>query len=170
MFEQHPDEPDRLFLLRVKRECAMIQHEAAFQQKFGVEVKRNAEGEIEEVRKLPKDPVQMMLKEARRQKKGKNAKTKESSEPRLTKSQKRRLKLAERKKKKMDGKVDGFKKFEDRVKFGEQAHAPPTLTAPKKVKNRDEVPRVNYCENLISKSEFCCFVAWKKGFVVKVGA
>jgi hypothetical protein len=96
-FEQYPNESNYQFLLRVNRECSIIKHEAAFEDKFGVEVKKNEDGEIEYIKKRAKDPVQIMMKEARNQKKKK--KKKDEEEPRLTKSQKRRLKLAEKKRK-----------------------------------------------------------------------
>lgn len=140
MFEQRSNESDRDFLHRVNRECAMIKHEAAFEQKFGVEIQRNAEGEIESVKKRPKDPIQVMIKEARREKK----KKKKDEGPRLTKSQKRRAKLLEKKKRKMGEKVDEFDRFQDKIKFGEQVHEPPTLVVPKKVKNNVGAPRVSF--------------------------
>lgn len=92
-----------------------------------------------EIKKRPKDPVQVMLKEARKQKKVKKI---EVDVPKLTKSQKRRLKLLEKKKKKLNDNIDEFERFQDKVKFGEQAKAPPTLKVPKKFKDSDEVPRV----------------------------
>jgi hypothetical protein len=150
-FEQYPNESNYQFLLRVNRECSIIKHEAAFEDKFGVEVKKNEDGEIEYIKKRAKDPVQIMMKEARNQKKKK--KKKDEEEPRLTKSQKRRLKLAEKKKKKLDGKFDEFEKFQDHVEFGEQAHAPPTLTAPKKIKTNGEAPRPGK-KDLLLKSMF----------------
>ncbi|RZB40903.1 coiled-coil domain-containing protein 137 [Asbolus verrucosus] len=136
-FEQHPNESEREFLLRVHRECDAVKHEAAFEQKFGVEVKRNELGEVESVEKR-KDPLKVMLKEVRREKKKKKGK---GDEARLTKSQKRQLKLAEKKKKKLESKVDEFEKFRDKVKFGEQVHAPPTLTLPKRVTATNVAPR-----------------------------
>ncbi|XP_044253241.1 coiled-coil domain-containing protein 137 [Tribolium madens] len=135
LFEQRPDESNREFLYRVHQHCAIVKHEAAFEQKFGVEIEKNAEGEIQGVKKRPKDPILVMIKEAKRGKK------KKDEGPKLTKSQKRRLKLIEKKKKKMGHKVDEFDRFQDKVKFGEQVHEPPTLTAPRKVKKGGEAPR-----------------------------
>ncbi|EFA08971.1 hypothetical protein TcasGA2_TC006678 [Tribolium castaneum] len=135
-FKQGPNESDKQFLYRVHKHCAMVKHEAAFEEKFGVEVQRNAEGEIEGVKKRAKDPVQVMVKEAKQAKK-----KKKEEGPKLTKSQKRKLKLNEKKQKRINDKVDEFEKFQDRVKFGEQVHEPPTLTAPRKVKTRSEAPR-----------------------------
>lgn len=141
-----PFESDRKFLLRVNRACAVAKHEAAFETKFNVEIKRDKTGEVIDVQKRPKDIVQVMLKEEKDKKKKKKKKTGENAENNiLTKSQKRRAKLVEKKKKKLEKVHNEWDKFQDNVTFGEQAHAPPSLTLPKK--NIEASNKVSF---------FCC--------------
>lgn len=85
-----------------------------------------------------------MLQEARKEKKqkGKKKKKKVDSEPRLTKAQKRNVKLKEKKQNKLENNIDEFERYTDSVKFGEVAHAPPTLVLPKKAGNLHCAPRV----------------------------
>ena len=63
--------------------------------------------------------------------KGKKKNSNAPEEPHLTKSQKKSLKLKEKKLKKAKSTDDDFKKY-DHVKFGDVVHAPPSLPLPKK--------------------------------------
>lgn len=44
--------------------------------------------------------------------------------------------------------VDEFKQYKDEVKFGEIAHVPPSLVAPRRVEKHETVPRVNVMNHL----------------------
>lgn len=127
-----PFESDRKFLLRINKACAVAKHEAAFENKFGVEIKRGEAGEVIDVAKRPKDIVQVMLKEEKNKKKKKKKSKGGEEKEILTKSQKRRVKLVEKKKKKLEKADNEWDKFQDKVQFGEQVHAPPSLTLPKR--------------------------------------
>ncbi|KAL3274539.1 hypothetical protein HHI36_015921 [Cryptolaemus montrouzieri] len=163
-FEQKKGESDNAFLYRVNRICDEVKREAAFEKKFGVDVKRNPEtGKVEGIVKRKKDPLEIILKETKKEKKEKKLAKKKKGEndteqgPRLTKSQKRQLKLKEKKKKKKMGKMDEFHTFSDNVKFGEIVHAPPTLTAPRLVAKENTAPRPGkrhlLLNSLINKNE-----------------
>lgn len=149
MFEQHPGESDRQFLYRVNKVCDRVKHETAFEDKFKVEIKRDSHGEVESVLKRAKDPIEMMMKQIKQEKKAKKKKKKgQNEEPRLTKWQKRKLKQDQKKKDKIENNFEGFEKFKDEVRFGELVHAPPNLTAPKKVKSQQQGgARVSYFRN-----------------------
>nr|CAI5834938.1 unnamed protein product [Callosobruchus analis] len=143
IFTQRPGESNRDFVRRMNYACMTVTREAAFEDKYGVEIKRNEDGEIEAVVKRPKDELEIMLKKIRKEKKEKKTKkkakgNKEDTTPRLTKSQKWQLKKKEKKLKKQKGNIDEFQNARDSVKFGETVHAPPSLIAPKKANKDDE--------------------------------
>ncbi|KAF2897691.1 hypothetical protein ILUMI_08485 [Ignelater luminosus] len=133
-FEQFRGESDKHFLFRVQQACDAVIREKAFENKYGVEVKRNPNtGEVEKLVKRPKDELDQLMKNAR--KKGKNKKQKKavnSEVPVLTKSQKRQKKLNEKKQQKMLNQLDSEFQ-EDNVRFGEVVHAPPNLTVSQKI-------------------------------------
>lgn len=82
------------------------------------------------------------MKKARKEKKLKGKKKKVDPEPKLTKAQKRNIKLKEKKQNRLENNTDEFERYRDSVKFGEVAHAPPTLVLPKKAANAQVAPRV----------------------------
>lgn len=133
---QRRGESDKSFLRRVNTACETALQEADFEKKFGVEIKKNPEtGKVEEIVKKKKDEIDILMRKARKEdgKKIKKKPKKTVTEPRLTKAEKRKLKLKVKKEKKLLGKVDDFDKYKDTVKFGEIAHAPPSLAVPKKL-------------------------------------
>ncbi|KAG5891730.1 hypothetical protein JTB14_000333 [Gonioctena quinquepunctata] len=156
-FKQNQGETDREFVNRMNRICMNITKEAEFEEKYGVEIQRNEDGEVEEVTKRPKDELELYLKKARKEKeeKGKKGKkkkkTNESNSLRLSKWQKRQRKLKEKTDRKKLQDVDEFKKYKDDVKFGEIVHAPPSLTTPRKVEKQLSAPRPGN-KNLLLKS------------------
>lgn len=132
---QRRGESDKSFLRRVNIACETAMQEAEFEKKYGVEIKKNPEtGKVEEIVKKKKDEIDILMKKARKDgtKKIKKKPKKNITEPRLTKAEKRKLKLKVKKETKLMGKVDGFDKYKDNVKFGEIVHAPPSLALPKK--------------------------------------
>jgi len=156
-FKQRNNESDKQFLQRVKRACSGVIQENAFENKYKVDILRNPEtGEVEKLVKKPKDELEELAKKAQKEskmgkgKKGKKRKA-EPTEPRLTKSQKRQRKLTERKQRKAINKDLNSRKDVDVVKFGEVVHAPPTLTAPKRVEKSNCAPRPGQ-KNLLLKS------------------
>lgn len=109
--------------------------------------------------KRPKDELELLIKKVKKektQKKLKKKKNVETNSLRLTKSQKWQKKKKEKKLKKKLENVDEFKQPKDTIKFGEVAHAPPTLVAPKKVQK--VAPRVSIEEmNLVPSTVFSLF-------------
>lgn len=87
-----------------------------------------------------------MINKAKKEKGDKKKKKKKKTDdgPKLTKSQKWQKKKDEKKKKNQE-KIRDFDDYKDEVKFGEIAHAPPTLVAPRKVEKRTSAARVSYC-------------------------
>lgn len=138
-FEQKRGESDSAYLFRVKRACNAAIQEAAFEKKYGVQVKRNPEtGKVEEVIKRKPDEIDELMRKARKQK----CKRKKEKVPELTKAERRKKKLQVKKEKKMENDIDEFKCFKDEVKFGEVVHQPPNLMIPKKGEAKI-VPRVS---------------------------
>lgn len=133
---QRRGESDKSFLRRVNITCETAMQEAEFEKRFGVEIKKNPKtGRVEEIVKKKKDEIDILMRKARKEtgkKVKKKSKKSVSAEPRLTKSEKRKVKLKVKKEQKLLGKVDDFDKFKDVVKFGEIVHQPPSLTLPKK--------------------------------------
>lgn len=143
-FSRLPGESDNAFLGRVNLTVREYLKEAEFENKFGVNVERDRDtGEVIGVEKRPKDELEELIKKAKKGKKKKKKQSNETGEPRLTKTQKRSKKLSEKKQKKELAKIDEFDKFSDNVKFGETVHAPPNLTAPRKVSKTNLAPRVS---------------------------
>ncbi|XP_066261517.1 coiled-coil domain-containing protein 137 [Euwallacea similis] len=149
-FEQMPGESDRLFKRRVDKICADYLKESAFEDKYGVDITRNVEGEVDGVVKRPKDELELLVKKLKKEKKAKKTKSNKKKslqskeeEVKLTKSQKWAMKKQEKKqKKKSETNEDyNFLPRKEQVKFGEVAHAPPVLVAPKKVAKSQEVAR-----------------------------
>ncbi|XP_050498003.1 coiled-coil domain-containing protein 137 [Diabrotica virgifera virgifera] len=158
-FVQLPGETDRAFVHRMNRICTETVKEAEFEDKYGVDIKRNEDGEVEEVVKRQKDELELLLKKAKKKKikeekdgKKKKKKKKDKPEaPRLSKWQKRKKKLDEKQQRKENVNVDEFKEYKDHVKFGEIAHAPPSLIAPRRAEKLQSAPRPGN-KNLLLKS------------------
>ncbi|XP_030745237.1 coiled-coil domain-containing protein 137 [Sitophilus oryzae] len=136
-FQQLNGETDREFKHRINRICDNVIKEAAFEDKFNVDIKRNEKGQVESVEKRKPDELEMFYKQVRKekkQKKTKKKKTDKNEEVRLSKSQKWALKKAKKKEDKLFEKENDqvFVPQKEQVKFGEVAHAPPTLIKPKK--------------------------------------
>ncbi|XP_044732363.1 coiled-coil domain-containing protein 137 [Chrysoperla carnea] len=162
VFKQKPGENDRVFLNRVNNIVQSVLVENEFEQKYGVDVHRNPiTGQVEGITKKEKDEIDELVKKAKKDavttadgkvKKKKKIKKKDG-EVRLTKAQKRKIKLVERKRKKQElsnSGADEFSKYKDEVKFGEIAHEPPTLKHPK-LKININIPRIGN-KDLILKS------------------
>lgn len=128
VFNQRPGESEYEFLERVNRETHNFVKETEFETKFNVEIKRSSEtGDIEEIVKRKKDEIEELEKLARKHKNISPKKLKKKlSKVKLSKSQKKKEKLLKKKEAK-DEDVDEFKKFTDKVEFGEVVHAPPEL-------------------------------------------
>lgn len=129
---------------RVTRESIQ---ESQFEAKYGVEVIRNRKtGEIK-LKKRPKDELEEQMKKARKDNAIGEKKKGKEIEVKITPAERRKLvkeMIAQRKdkdKEKQNKRVEEFKK--DEVKFGEVAHCPPQLTAPRKAPKSDTVPRVS---------------------------
>ncbi|XP_023026308.2 coiled-coil domain-containing protein 137 [Leptinotarsa decemlineata] len=143
-FKQAEGESDRDFVKRINRICMDVTREAAYEEKYGVEIRRNEDGEVEGVVKRPKDELELYLKKLKKDQnsnKKKKKKNNEKDSPRLSKWQKRQKKL---KLKKMDKNLfheDDIEKYKDTIKFGEVAHAPPSLITPRKVGTQQNAPR-----------------------------
>ncbi|XP_072396757.1 uncharacterized protein [Diabrotica undecimpunctata] len=157
-FVQLPGESDRAFVHRMNRICSEAVKEAEFEDKYGVDIKRNEDGEVEEVVKRQKDELELLLKKVKKKKQkeekdGKKKKKKKDKPeaPRLSKWQKRKKKLDEKQQRKELVNVDEFKEYKDHVKFGEIAHAPPSLIAPRRAEKLQSAPRPGN-KNLLLKS------------------
>ncbi|CAG9773161.1 unnamed protein product [Ceutorhynchus assimilis] len=155
-FEQFPGETDREFKHRMNRICSEVIKEAAFEDKYQVDIKRNQDGEVEKVVKRPKDELEQLVKKLKKEQKSKkNYKGKKinqtDTEPKLTKSQKWALKKTAKKNKKQNNKdIDfGFVPQKENFKFGDVVHAPPTLVAPKKVQKIQGAARPGQKELLL---------------------
>ncbi|KAJ8923303.1 hypothetical protein NQ315_001861 [Exocentrus adspersus] len=154
-FLQLPNESNKEYLNRVNKFCRNVTKEAEFENKYGVDIKRNEAGEVSIV-KRPQDELEVLIKKAKKEKKTKKIKKKKvaNASPKLTKSQKWALKKKEKKlkKKKVDNSenVDNFESARDTVKFGEVVHAPPTLTVPKKI--QQVLPKTPGQKNLLLSS------------------
>lgn len=85
--------------------------------------------QIEDVVKADKDELLEYVKKARKDKKPKKKK-RANVAPKLTKSEKRKLKLMEKKQRKENDNID-FETRKDEIKFGETVHEPPTLILPR---------------------------------------
>ncbi|KAJ8983933.1 hypothetical protein NQ317_008635 [Molorchus minor] len=138
-----------------QRYAKNVVKEVAFEEKYGVELKKNEAGEVEDVVKRPKDELETFLKKIKKEKKQTKQQRKKSKQkdaiPKLTKSQKWQLKKKEKKSKKRSKTVDEFETYKDQVKFGEIVHAPPSLPAPRKVEKSQNAPRPGK-KNLLLKS------------------
>lgn len=142
-FTQLPGESSKAFLNRVNQTVKQYLKEAEFENKYGVNIKRSTEtGQIIGVEQKPVDEFEQLLKKPSKELKKGKGKIKQT-EPKLTKSQKRLKKLADKKERKELDRIDEFAKFADQVPFGEVATAPPTLPTPKKVSKTNLAPRVS---------------------------
>nr|XP_022903491.1 uncharacterized protein LOC111415839 [Onthophagus taurus] len=153
VFQQDKNESDERFMHRVNRVCHNIILESKFEDKYGVDIKRNTlTGEVEVV-KRKKDEIEeyhkKVKKETNNNNKGKKKK-KKNDIIKLSKSQKRAVKIKAKKEKKENINYDEFKSFEDKVKFGEVVHGPPSLVLPRKGGNTEETHRPGM-KNLLLK-------------------
>lgn len=145
-FTQLPGESSKAFMCRVNQTVKEYLKETKFENKFGVNIKRDeTTGEVLGVEKRPKDEFEELLKKAR-SKKGKKKKKKASKddEPKLTKSQKKLKKITEKKERRELARADDFDKYKDEIKFGEIVHAPPTLDVPRRVSKTNVASRVSF--------------------------
>ncbi|XP_012255106.2 coiled-coil domain-containing protein 137 [Athalia rosae] len=130
VFSQNPNESGRAFLNRVNSETQAFINETVFENKYGVEVKRNAAtGNIEGLTKKPKDEIDELMRLKMKHQNTKKKK-KKITEPviKLTKAQKKKQKLEMKKARKLQDDVDEFKIFKEKVEFGDVVHAPPEFT------------------------------------------
>jgi hypothetical protein len=111
--------------------------EAQFEAKYGVNVKVDPDtGEVS-VTKQPKDEIDEMEDSSRKKLKKRVAETKPN------KNERKKQKLKEIKQAKLEKNEDDFERFQDKVKFGEIVHAPPTFkTLPRKADSKDADGRV----------------------------
>lgn len=109
--------------------------ETEFENKYGVEITRDAQGHALGIEKSKKkDPVLDLIEKDKLLKKKKN-KSQDNEPKKEQKNRKQRLKesKAKRREAKLEAKRDGFEHLRDDIKFGEVAHAPPKLNFPRKV-------------------------------------
>ncbi|XP_058796539.1 coiled-coil domain-containing protein 137 [Phymastichus coffea] len=160
IFNQRCDETQHQFWQRVNRETENFLKEAQFENKYGVDVKRNTEtGCIEGIVKKPKSDLEEIekLKSKAKNINKKKKKVEGENTVKLSKSQKRKEKLRKKEEKKLEDDIDEFKVFKDKVEFGDVAHAPPELkTLPKnvrKVKYNDLLLNALLKKDISSKKE-----------------
>ncbi|KAK7076985.1 hypothetical protein SK128_001992 [Halocaridina rubra] len=124
--KQYPDESDDKFLRRVNMATMNMLKESEYEDKFGVDVERHADGKIKAVkaRNILDDPA---LSDKQRAKL--LVKQKLKKEKKKERDLKRKLK--NRKKAKDE---DEFSYFTDKVKFGEVVYEPPSLDTSKLTK------------------------------------
>ncbi|XP_050297903.1 coiled-coil domain-containing protein 137 [Anthonomus grandis grandis] len=155
-FERRVGESDREFKRRMNRICTEVVKEAAFENKYQVDIKRNEDGEVEGVVKRPKDELEQFvkkIKKERNQKKSKKGKKKaeEGAQPKLSKQQKWALKKKEKKEKKITNREEDYnlQPKKEIIKFGEVVHAPPNLVAPRRVDKNEGASRPGQKELLL---------------------
>lgn len=143
---RYQNESDEDYLRRINRVTRESIQESQFEAKYGVEVIRNRKtGEIK-LKKRPKDELEEQMKKARKDNAMGDKKKVKEIEVNITPAERKKLvkqMIAQRKEKDKQNKpkVQEFKT--DEVKFGEVAHCPPQLTAPRKAPKTDSVPRVS---------------------------
>ncbi|KAK9883603.1 hypothetical protein WA026_001778 [Henosepilachna vigintioctopunctata] len=147
-FEQKIGESNNAFLYRVNQICESVQREAAFEKKYGVDVKRDSvTGKVQGIMKRQKDPLELIVQSVKKEKKKKKLQKKKKKDSnteemiKLSKSQKRQMKLKEKKKRKETNNEKEFDSFSDTIKFGEITHAPPNLVTPRMIAKNNEKPR-----------------------------
>ncbi|XP_017782369.1 PREDICTED: coiled-coil domain-containing protein 137 [Nicrophorus vespilloides] len=137
------------FLDRVNNVCDDLVADAEVSKKYNVELKRNDSGDIVDVVKGKKDVLEEYVNKITKEK-NKKGKAKAKGDG-LRKTQRRALKLKEKKAVKEARDVDEFKKMKDDVAFGEIVHAPPTLVVPRRGQTKDGADRPGK-RNLLLKS------------------
>ncbi|XP_067006354.1 coiled-coil domain-containing protein 137 [Anabrus simplex] len=134
-FVQRPGESNYFFMHRIERTCQEVLKESQFEEKFNVAVQRNPEtGEVVSVTKAPKNKIEDLVGSSKKKNKNKGKPEK------LTKKERRKIKMMEKRAKMKDKEVDEFDRFKDEVKFGEIVHQPPSLKTPLKLKTRVTTP------------------------------
>ncbi|XP_025832284.1 coiled-coil domain-containing protein 137 [Agrilus planipennis] len=129
IFMQEKGESDSSFIYRMNKVCESIIQETEFENKYSVKVHRSRQtGEVIKVTKRPKDELEELVKNAKKEVRKGKKKSKITNEPRLTKSQKRRKKLLQKKQQKQNNKELDSDRLnqKDTIKFGEIVHQPPT--------------------------------------------
>ncbi|XP_011138834.2 coiled-coil domain-containing protein 137 [Harpegnathos saltator] len=129
VFQQKPEESKRQFWHRVNKETHAFLKETTFEQKYGVQVERDPEtGLIQGLTKCKVDKDDIEGLRAKHKNISKKKVTTEGAKV-LTKKEKRKLQLRLKREKTRRGKDDDneFQRFQDKVAFGEVAHAPPVL-------------------------------------------
>ncbi|XP_071444374.1 coiled-coil domain-containing protein 137 [Hetaerina americana] len=126
---QRKGESDDHFLHRVERLCQNMIKEAKFENKFGVEVRRNpTSGAIEEVKKCNDDELD----------RGKIIPKKLASKV-FVNAKRAKAKKAVKKLAKLEKHQSDFRHLSDEIKFGEVVHQPPTLKVlPKNASNKTD--------------------------------
>lgn len=161
VYIQAAGESDRSFMQRVNKVVQEVIKESSFSERYKVNIKRNQEtGEVEKVEKREKDPLELFseqLKKEKKESKGKKKKKKleeNASKEQISNTQKKTRKLKLKKElKRKDVIEDLVEVRHEHVKFGEVAHAPPTLVKPKKVAKSMNAPRPG-AKDLLLKGVF----------------
>lgn len=154
VFQQQPGESAQHFFRRVSRDTNAFLQDAAFENKYEVEIERDPEtGRIQNVtkRKREKDDTGIEALRAKHKNIKKRKRTAEDS-TRLTKSEKRKLKERLRKEKKLED-DDEFKRLQDKVAFGEVAHEPPRLKIKSQNLNQERKPKNLLLNSLLQDFE-----------------
>ena len=119
--------------------------ETQFEDKFGVEIKRDEKGNVLGIEKSQKkDPVLALIEKDKLLKK-KKKKIQDDEPKKERKNRKQRLKEIKRRRSvaKTEAKRDDFEHFRDDIKFGEVAQAPPELKFPGKV-DKESIVSLKY--------------------------
>ncbi|KAG7160938.1 Coiled-coil domain-containing protein 137-like [Homarus americanus] len=121
MLKQHPHESEKKFVKRVDRATKVILKEAAFEDKFQVDVMRDEQGSVTSVkRRENSDPLLSEKKQL------------EANERAQRKKQARKERDIRRKhKNKKEEDDDEFSYYQDKVEFGEVVYEPPSLDTEK---------------------------------------
>lgn len=128
LLQQHPKENYKKFLKRVDRVTSEIMKEAAFENKFKVEVRRNEQGQVVSVQHQEK--IDPLLSD--KQKKELADREEKKKAARRERDQRRRGK---KRKNDDDGDDDDeFSYYQDKFEFGEVVYEPPTLDTEKLTK------------------------------------
>lgn len=129
MFQQEPGESGQHFLHRVSKDTHAFLKETAFEEKYGVQVKRDPETGLIQGLTKNKDNIEGLR--ANHKNTGKKKATREGAKA-LTKKERRKLQLRLKRKKRQMDDGDEFGGLQDKVAFGEVAHEPPRLQFKKK--------------------------------------
>ncbi|XP_049317597.1 coiled-coil domain-containing protein 137 [Bactrocera dorsalis] len=157
--QQLKEETDEDYLKRVNRITSQSLREAQYEAKYGVNVIRNAKtGEIS-ITKKPKNEIDELLKEKRKNRDKSNVSRNKGKEkpgkpldPEVAKKLiKQAIKEDKEEKSHQNHDLEEYK--HDIVRFGEIVHAPPIITAlPRRAEKFETVPRPGKKANLLLKT------------------